>query len=119
MGNLVKKMKKAIIKQEDDLMTKEQILKKEMLNIKYIEAKSKLKEDELNKKVEFQNKILQDLEDKEELLNQNQKTVQGDKAILEEKRDNLNCKQIDLEKREEQIEKRKCFQDRKDEYLFE
>merc|ERR1712012_1069643 len=40
--NLVKKMKKAIIKREDDLMTKEQILKKEMLNIKYIEAKAKL-----------------------------------------------------------------------------
>ena len=49
--NLVKKMKKAIVKREDDLKTKEQILKKEMLNIKYIEAKSKLKEDELNKKV--------------------------------------------------------------------
>merc|ERR1712012_1299082 len=40
--NLVKNIKKAIIKREDDLKTKEQILKKEMLNIKYIEAKAKL-----------------------------------------------------------------------------
>ena len=45
--NIVKKMKTAIIKREIDLKSKGQIFKKEKLNVKYIEAKSILKEDEL------------------------------------------------------------------------
>ena len=62
---LIKKMKIVLEKQQVDQSLKEQILSKEKINVEYILAKAKQKENELKKTVESQKKILQDLEDKE------------------------------------------------------
>ena len=87
---LVNKMRKVLDKKEERLKVEEKNLYKKKLNVKYNEAKSQRKEDELNEKVEFQNKILQDLEDKQEILNNNQEANQREKELLQKNRDDQN-----------------------------